>query len=53
MKALGCCPQKTDKRGEGRRDIVIDVGGTSVLPGDHIYADRNGVLVSRVALIKD
>ncbi|MEO1080524.1 MAG: ribonuclease E activity regulator RraA [Pseudomonadota bacterium] len=53
VKALGCCPQKTDKRGEGQRDIAIDVGGTSVLPGDHVYADRNGVLVSRVALIKD
>ncbi|MEM1404442.1 MAG: ribonuclease E activity regulator RraA [Pseudomonadota bacterium] len=51
IKALACCPQKTDKRGEGQQGIEIEVGGTTVCDGDYIYADKNGVLVSREALI--
>lgn len=51
VKALGPCPQKTDKRGEGQRDLPIDIGGTTVRSGDYIYADRNGVLVSAEALL--
>lgn len=51
VKALGCCPQKTDKRGEGQRGITLDIGGTTVAAGDYIYADRNGVLVSRTELV--
>lgn len=46
IKALGACPQKTDKRGEGQRDIPVEIGGTTVCSGDYVYADRNGVLVS-------
>jgi regulator of ribonuclease activity A len=46
IKALGCCPQKTDKRGEGQQGIAIEIGGTTVRSGDYIYGDRNGVLVS-------
>ena len=51
VKALGACPQKTDKRGEGQQGIPIDIGGSVVEAGDFIYADRNGVLVSREALL--
>ena len=50
VKALGACPQKTDKRGEGQQDIEVAIGGTTVRSGDYIYADRNGVLVSEVPL---
>ena len=51
VKALGACPQKTDKRGEGQRDIPIEIGGSTVKPGDFVYADANGVLVSSTALL--
>ncbi|WP_439105960.1 ribonuclease E activity regulator RraA [Congregibacter sp.] len=51
VKALGACPQKTDKRGEGQRDLPIEIGGTTVSSGDYVYADRNGVLVSAEALL--
>lgn len=51
IKALGACPQKTDKRGEGQLDVPLDIGGSTVAPGDFIYADRNGVLVSRESLL--
>jgi regulator of ribonuclease activity A len=50
IKALGSCPQKTDKRGEGQQDIPIEIGGCVVEPGTCVYADRNGVLISDVPL---
>lgn len=51
IKALGCVPLKTDKRGEGQQDLEIAIGGTTVRPGEFIYADANGVLVSTAALL--
>ncbi|GAB3286889.1 ribonuclease E activity regulator RraA [Parahaliea aestuarii] len=50
VQALGTVPLKTDKRGEGQRDIPLHFGGVVIEPGDYIYADNNGVLVSKVAL---
>lgn len=51
VKALGACPQKTDKRGEGQESLDIQIGGTTVKPGDYVYADRNGVLISATPLL--
>ncbi|MEQ8516965.1 MAG: ribonuclease E activity regulator RraA [Chromatocurvus sp.] len=51
IKALGACPLRTDKRGEGQRDLAIVVGGVCVAPGDFIYADNNGVICSADALL--
>ncbi|MEP0203474.1 MAG: ribonuclease E activity regulator RraA [Halioglobus sp.] len=51
VKALGHCPLKTQKRGEGQTDIALHIGGTTVHPGDYIYADNNGVLVSLDSLL--
>ena len=50
VQALGACPFKTDKLGVGQRDIPIEIGGVIVQPGDYIYADNNGVIVSKKAL---
>ena len=46
IKALGACPLRTDRRGEGQQDIAVDIGGTRVHSGDWVYADASGVLVS-------
>lgn len=51
VKALGACPQKTEKRGEGQQDLDVQIGGSVVRPGDYIYADQNGVLVSAQKLL--
>lgn len=45
IKALGTHPRKTQKRGEGRRGVEVRFGGVSIRPGDHVYADRDGVVV--------
>lgn len=49
--ALGSVPLKTDKRDEGQRDVRIEIGGARISPGDFIYADANGVLVSNKKLL--
>jgi regulator of ribonuclease activity A len=51
VKALGTHPVKTDKRGEGQRDIVVRFGGVSFRPGDWLYADEDGIIVARRPLI--
>ena len=51
VKALGQCPMKTEKRGEGQRDIVLHIGGTTVQPGDFVYADNNGVIINSESLL--
>jgi regulator of ribonuclease activity A len=51
VQALGSCPIKTEKRGVGERDIDIHIGGVDIAPGDYIYADNNGVIVSKRSLL--
>jgi len=50
VKALGAHPLKTDKRGIGDVDVAICFGGVSFHPGEYVYADNNGVLVSEKPL---
>jgi len=45
IKALGTHPRKTDKRGEGRRDVPVRFGGVTIQPGDHLYADPDAVVL--------
>ena len=51
VQALGCCPRKTEKLGVGQRDIAVNFGGVDISPGDYIYADNNGVIVSDKPLL--
>ena len=51
VQALGTCPLKTEKLGVGQRDIVLQIGGVLIAPGDYIYADNNGVIVSKRPLL--
>ena len=46
VKSLGVCPQKTEKRNIGDRDVALRLGEVPVQAGDWLYADRNGVLVA-------
>ena len=51
VQALGTTPLKTEKLGVGQRDIAIAFGGVTVNPGDYVYADNNGVIVSDTPLL--
>jgi len=48
--ALATHPRKSDKRGAGERDVPVTVLGTRIAPGEWIYADDDGVLVSATSL---
>jgi regulator of ribonuclease activity A len=44
--ALGTHPQKTVKQNRGESAIPLGFGGTTFSPGEWLYADEDGVLVS-------
>ncbi|MGL6295607.1 MAG: putative 4-hydroxy-4-methyl-2-oxoglutarate aldolase, partial [Plesiomonas sp.] len=48
--ALGACPMKTDKRGLGEHGISVDIQGIRIHPGDWLYADLNGIAISKTEL---
>lgn len=48
--ALDTHPMKTVKRNVGEEDVPVTFGGTTFLPGEWLYADEDGVIVSRAAL---
>jgi len=50
VKAIGTCPRKTEKLGQGLRNVTVRIGGTDISPGDWLYADEDGVVVSAMPL---
>ena len=50
LKALGTNPRKSVKKNSGERDVTLNFSGVTINPGDYIYADEDGILVSRVSL---
>ena len=46
VKALGTNPTKSGKRGWGVRGEPVTFGGVTFAPGDHLYADADGVVVA-------
>ncbi len=46
IRALGVHPQKSQKRNVGQEDVTVQMPGAVVRPGNWIYADADGVLVS-------
>ena len=51
IKALALMPMRSVKRGEGQRDIAVTVQGVAVRPGDWLYADEDGIVVSATSLL--
>ena len=50
VRALGLHPRRSEKRGGGQRDVPVQCGGALIRPGEWIYADEDGVLVSTTNL---
>lgn len=51
VRALALIPRRSVKRGEGQRDVAIEIQGVPVRPGDCVYVDRDGILVSAHPLL--
>ncbi|MFD0789796.1 ribonuclease E activity regulator RraA [Microbacterium insulae] len=47
VKALGSNPRKSAKGGVGEVDVPVVIGGVAFIPGRHLWADADGVLVER------
>ena len=50
VRALNTHPQKSIKKGAGDRNIAVTFGGVTFHPGEYLYADEDGVLVSSKTL---
>lgn len=46
VRALGTIPLKTHKRGDGQRDVSVSFAGVTFRPGEHLYADADGIVVA-------
>lgn len=49
--ALGTHPQKSIKKGVGDQDLPVTFGGVTFVPGQFVYADEDGVVVSESPLL--
>jgi regulator of ribonuclease activity A len=44
--ALATSPLRSRKQGEGQRDVPVRFGGLAWVPGQYVYADEDGVVVT-------
>ena len=45
-KALGTNPRKSAKDGKGEKDVPVTFGGATFTPGDHLWSDEDGIVVT-------
>ena len=50
IRALASMPLPTEKRNQGQQDLAVQIQGVWVRPGDWLYADEDGIVVSAVKL---
>ena len=50
VKALNTHPLKSGKRNEGQENIPIHFAGVDFIPGEFIYCDEDGIIVSKEEL---
>jgi regulator of ribonuclease activity A len=46
LRALGTIPLRSDKRGEGERDVPVRFAGVTFRSGEFVYVDEDGVIVA-------
>ena len=52
VQALACIPQKSTRKGVGETGLTLSFGGVTIAQDDYIYADNNGIVVAKEALVK-
>lgn len=50
VQALATNPRKTEKKGLGEMNVPVKFAGVQMIPGNFIYADNNGIIVSEKKL---
>ncbi|MBX7183092.1 MAG: ribonuclease E activity regulator RraA [Bacteroidia bacterium] len=50
IKALGTVPAKTEKNNQGLIDVTLRFASVSMESGDFVYADEDGILLSKTEL---
>ena len=50
IKALGTNPRRSDKQDRGESGIPLEFGGVRFRPGEFLYSDEDGILLSGQAL---
>jgi len=45
IRALGVCPRKSIKKGNGKRNLTVDFSNVKFIPNHYLYADEDGVIV--------
>ncbi len=50
IRALASMPMPTDRQNQGLKDLPVDIQGVRVRPGDWLYADADGIVVSATRL---
>ena len=50
VQALGTVPVRSEKKNQGQIGIDISFGGLTFCAGDYVYADNNGLLLSKQKL---
>ena len=51
IRALAAMPLPTEKRNQGQTEVPVHVQGVRVRPGDWLYADEDGIVVSARCLL--
>ncbi len=51
IRALASMPLPTEKRGEGQKDLAVQIQGVWARPGDWLYADEDGIVLSALPLV--
>ncbi|MFZ4625358.1 MAG: ribonuclease E activity regulator RraA [Rhodoferax sp.] len=51
IRALASMPMPTEKRNQGQKDLPVQIQGVWVNPGDWLYADADGMVVSAQPLV--
>lgn len=47
IKALDTIPLKSNKRNEGQENITVHFAGVDFVPGEYVYCDADGIIVSK------
>ena len=51
LAAIGTCPLRNFEETQGQRDIELNFEGLTFNTGDYVYADNDGIILTKTKLI--